>query len=188
MSVKYQGTLDPSITKLTNSPVDVKTAMLDWQFKAIPVKAVNEYQELANSLATETDPAKSAEAMQAKMLDLVQVLANNAASTHLNLKATAEEGDLVADIDTGFKPGVNFDSAQMMQLLAAPSPSAILPLLVGRGNVTLSKGVTDKAGLTPMIQMIAAEFVTLKDDKFTADLQITGGQLLINGKPLPLPQ
>ena len=81
---------------------------------------------------------------------------------------------------------MDFDAAQMMQILAAPNPGAIMPLLVGRGNVSLGRGVTDKAGLTPMIQIMAAEFVTLKDDKFVSELQITDGQLLINGSPLPL--
>ena len=74
----------------------------------------------------------------------------------------------------------------MMQILAAPNPSSFLPLLVGRGDVSLGKGVTDKAGLTPMIQIMAGEFVTLKDDKFVSELQITDGQLMINGSPLPL--
>ena len=185
VSAKYEGTLSPSLMTLMKSPVDVKTAVFDIQFKAIPVGVVAEYQALVKNLMSESDQQAAADAMQAKTFELIQSLANNASSTHLNLKAVATEGDLVADIDTGFKPGVNFDAAQMMQLLAAPNPSDILPLLVGRGNVSLSKGVTDKAGLTPMIQMMAADFVTLKGDKFTADMKITDGQLLINGKQLP---
>jgi len=186
ISAIYKGKLDSSMMALMNSPVDVKTAELAVQFKAIPVKVITEYQGLIKDLMSQTDQTKAAETMQAKIFELIQMLANNAASTSINVKANAQEGDLIADIDTGFKPGVNFDAAQMMQLLAAPSPSSIMPLLVGRGNVSLSKGVTDKAGLTPMIQVMAAEFVTLKDDKFIADLQITDGQLLINGTPLPL--
>lgn len=184
MTMKYRGTLDPSMTALMRSPVDIKTAALDLQFKAIPLSVVTEYQKLIKDLVTEPNQEKAAQAMQAKMLELIQVLANNAASTHLNLQAEAAEGDLIADINTGFKPGVNFDAAQMMQLVVAPQPSTILPLLVGRGKVSLSKGITDKAGLTPMIQIMAAEYVTLKDDKFTAEMQITEGQLLINGTAL----
>ena len=168
------------------SPVDIKTAEFDLQFKAIPVEVVTDYQQLVSDLMTETDQQKASEAMQAKAFELIQMLANNAASTHLDLKANTEEGDLIADIDAGFKPGVNFDAAQMMQLLVAPEPSTILPLLVGRGNVSLSKGITDKAGITPMIQIMAAEFVTLKGDKFVSELQIDEGKLLINGSPLPL--
>lgn len=186
MSVKYQGTLDPSMMKLMNSPVDVKTAEIDIQLKSIPLKVVTEYQKLSSDLSAETDPQKAAAAMQAKMFELVQMLAQNAASTHININANSAEGDLIADIDTGFKPGVDFDAARMMQILAAPNPSSIMPLLVGRGNVSLSKGITDKAGFTPMIQFMAAEFVTLKDDTFVSELQITDGQLLINGTPLPL--
>lgn len=186
MSMNYQGTLDPSLMELMRSPVDIKTATIDLEFKAIPANVVAEYQTLVTDLVAEPDQEKVAEVMQAKMFELIQVLANNAASTHLNVNANAAEGDLIADINTGFKPGVNFDAAQMMQLLVAPSPSTIMPLLVGRGNVSLSKGITDKAGLTPMIQIMAAEFVTLKGDKFVSELQITDGQLLINGTPLPL--
>ena len=184
MSIKYRGTLDPSMMTMLRSPVDIKTAALDLQFKAIPLEVVTEYKKLVKDLVAESNQEKAARAMQAKLLELVQMLANNAASTHVNLQAKSAEGDLIADIDTGFKPGVNFDAAQMMQLLVAPQPSTIMPLLVGRGNISLGKGVTDKAGLTPMIQIMAADFVTLKDDKFVADLQITDGQLLINGTPL----
>lgn len=186
MSLSYQGTLDPSLTALMRSPVDIKTAAIDLEFKAIPLEVVTEYQQLVTELMAEPDQGKAADAMQAKVFELIQALANNAASTHLNVQAKAAEGDLIADINTGFKPGVNFDAAQMMQLLVRPSPSTIMPLLVGRGNVSLSKGITDKAGLTPMIQIMASEFVTLKDEKFVAELQITDGQLLINGTPLPL--
>jgi hypothetical protein len=186
MSVNYQGTLDPSMMKVMNSPVDVKTAEIDLQFKSIPLAAVTDYQKLAKELSKEADPQKAAAAMQAKMFELVQMLAQNAASTQIKVNATSDEGDLIADIDTGFKPGIDFDAARMMQILAAPDPSSIMPLLVGRGNVSLSKGVTDQAGLTPMIQMMAADFVTLKEDKFVSELQITDGQLLINGMPLPL--
>ncbi len=186
MSVKYQGTLDPSMMRMMNSPVDVKTAEIDLQFKAIPLAAVTDYQKLVKELSSEPDPQKAAAQMQAKMFDFVQMLAQNAASTNIKVNATSAEGDLNADINAGFKPGIDFDAAQMMQILAAPDPSSIMPLLVGRGDVSLSKGVTDKAGLTPMIQIMAAEFVTLKDDKFVSELQITDGQLMINGTPLPL--
>ena len=186
MSVSYKGTLDSSLMDVMRSPVDVQTAAIDLDFKAIPLKVVTEYQQLVSDLVAESDQSKVADAMQTKVFELIQSLANNAASTHLNVQAKTAEGDLIADIDTGFKPGVNLDAAQMMQLLAQPSPSTIMPLLVGRGNVSLSKGITDKAGLTPMIQIMAAEFVTLKDEKFIAELQITDGQLLINGTPLPL--
>jgi len=186
MSMKYQGKLDPSMMELMRSPVDIKTAAIDLEFKAIPLDVVTEYQKLASDMMAEADQEKVAKAMQAKTLELVQMLANNAASIHLNVNANSAEGDLIADIDTGFKPGINFDAAQMMQLVVSPDPGTIMPLLVGRGNVSLGKGVTDKAGLTPMIQIMAAEYVTLKDDKFVAELQITDGQLLINGTPLPL--
>jgi len=186
MSIKYQGKLDPSMMELMRSPVNIKTAALDLEFKAIPLNVITEYQKLVTDMMGDPDKEKVAKVMQAKMLELVQMLANNAASTHLNLVANSAEGDLIADIDTGFKPGVNFDAARMMQLIVSPDPSTIMPLLVGRGNVSLSKGITDKAGLTPMIQIMAAEYVDLKDDKFVADLQITDGQLLINGTPLPL--
>jgi len=186
MSMQYRGKLDPSMMELMRSPVDIKTAAIDLEFKAIPLTVVTEYQKLVSDMMAEADQEKMAQAMQAKFLELVQMLASNAASTHLNLVANSDDGDLVADIDTGFKPGVNFDAAQMMQLIVSPDPGTIMPLLVGRGNVSLGKGVTDKAGLTPMIQIMAAEYVTLKDDKFVAELQITDGQLLINGTPLPL--
>ena len=186
VSVKYQGNFDPSMMALMRSSVDVKTATIDLLFKAIPLEVMTEYQQLVKDLYSEADQQKVADKMEAKLFELVQILANNAASSHILLAVTSSEGDLNADIDAGFKPGVNFDAAQMMQLLAAPSPASIMPLLVGRGNISLSKGITDKAGLTPMIQIIGAEFVTLKDDKFISELQITDGQLLINGTPLPL--
>ncbi|MGB1311048.1 MAG: DUF945 family protein [Leucothrix sp.] len=186
IAAKYEGTLDQSLMTLMNSPVNVKTAVLDIQFKAIPIESVSEYQAMMENLMTQADNPDAGEKMQGKVLELIQSLANNAMSTQLKVNAQADEGELVADIDTGFKPGVNFDAAQMMQLMMAPDPSTILPLMVGRGNVSLSKGVTDKAGLTPMIQIMAADFVTLKDDKFVAELQIDEGQLLINGNPLPL--
>ena len=186
ISAKYQGTLDPSMMKIMNSPVDIKTAEIDVQFKSIPLQAVTEYQKMEAELSSEADPQKAAAAMQAKMFELLQMLAQNAASTTIGINASSAEGDLIADIDTGFKPGVDFNAAQMMQILAAPDPSSIMPLLVGRGNVSLSKGITDKAGLTPMIQIMAAEFVTLQGDKFVSELQITDGQLVINGTPLPL--
>ena len=184
IAVNYLGTLDPSMMTLMRSPVDVKNAEIGLAFNAIPLSAMQAYQSLSSSMMPGAEP--DAAAMQGQLFEILQMLANNAASTSLKVNATATEGELVADIDTGFKPDVNFDEAQMMSLLASPSPATILPLLVGRGDVSLSKGVTDKAGLTPMIQIIAAEFVTLKDDKFSAELKIEDGQLLINGTPLPL--
>ena len=185
IGVKYQAKLDPSLMAIMNSPVAVDDAEIDFQLKAIPLAVINDYQKLAQELMS--NPEQDGAAMQAKIFELVQALAKNAASTHLGVKANAAEGELVADVDTGFKPGVNFDEAQMMQLMVNPTPSTILPLLVGSGNVSLSKGITDKAGVTPMIEMMAAEYVSLKDDKFTAEMQITDGQLVINGKALPLP-
>ena len=70
--------------------------------------------------------------------------------------------------------------------MGAPDPSRLLAILVGRGDVSLAKGITDKAGVTPMIQMMAADFVTLDGETFKSDVKITDGKLLINGNPLPM--
>lgn len=185
ISVKYAAKLDPSLMAVMQSPVDVKTVDLDVQFKSLPADAMSKYQALVTELSSEEDPDVVAEKMQGELFGIVQMLAKNATATHLELHATADEGDLNADIDVGFKPGLDLSEQELMMLMAMPDPQKLFSILVGRGHVDLNKGITDKAGLTPMLQIMAADFVTLDGEIFKSDMQITDGQLLVNGAPLP---
>jgi len=119
------------------------------------------------------------------LFSILQMLTKNASATHLELHAKSDAGDLNADIDAGFKPGLDMSEQELMMLMGAADPQKLLSVLVGRGSIDLNKGITDKAGMTPMIQIMAADFVTLEGDIFKSELQISDGQLLVNGSPLP---
>ena len=185
VTVKYSATLDPSLMAIMQSPVDVKTADLEVTFKSLPIEAIKKYQNLVQELSSETDDEKVAQKMQGELFTIMQMMTKNATATHLELHAKSDAGDLNADIDAGFKPGLDLSEQELMMLMGAADPQQILSVLVGRGHIDLNKGITDKAGLTPMIQMMAADFVTLEGDTFKSDIQITDGQLLINGSTLP---
>jgi len=186
--VKYQLTLDPSVNKVMQSPVDVQTATLEVSLKALPVAAIQKYQSLMQDLSTTSDAVQSAETMQSELMSVFTQLIGNASAAHLELHAKAAEGDLNADIDLGFKPGLALSEQELMQLLAEAdfAPYKILAILVGRGQLDLDKSVTDKAGLTPMLQIMAADFVTLEGESFKSEFLIRDEQLLVNGKPVPM--
>ena len=186
ITVKYAATLDSSLMALMQSPVDVKTADLEVTFKALPIEAIKKYQDLMGDLASEKDEQKMAEKMQSELFAITQLLTKNASATHLELHAKSDAGDLNADIDAGFKPGLDLSEQELMMLMGAADPQKLLSVLVGRGSIDMNKGITDKAGLTPMIQIMAADFVTLDGDTFKSDVQISDGQLLVNGTALPL--
>jgi len=185
INVKYAAILDSSLMAIMQSPVDVKTADLEVSFKALPIEAVQKYQDLMGDLASEKDQNKAAEKMQGELFSILQMLTKNASATHLELHAKSDAGDLNADIDAGFKPGLDLSEQELMMLMGSADPQKLLSVLVGRGNIDLNKGITDKAGMTPMIQIMAADFVTLEGDIFKSELQISDGQLLVNGSPLP---
>jgi uncharacterized protein YdgA (DUF945 family) len=185
VTVKYAAVLDSSLMAIMQSPVDVKTADLEVTFKALPIEAIQKYQNLMQDLSTAQDDDKVAEKMQSELFSIMQMLIKNATATHLELHAKSDAGDLNADIDAGFKPGLDLSEQELMMLMGAADPQQILSVLVGRGHIDLNKGITDKAGVTPMIQIMAADFVTLEGDLFKSDIQITDGQLLVNGSPLP---
>ena len=185
ITVKYAAVLDSSLMAIMQSPVDVKTADLEVTFKSLPVEAIQKYQNLVQELSSEQDSEKVAQKMQGELFSIMQMLSKNATATHLELHAKSDAGDLNADIDAGFKPGLDMSEQELAMLMGAADPQQILSVLVGRGHIDLDKGITDKAGLTPMIQIMAADFVTLEGETFKSDIQITDGQLLVNGTPLP---
>lgn len=182
VAVKYSATLDPTLMALMKSPVDVKTADLEIKFKGFPVEAINKYQELIKEVSSGSGDE---EKMQKEGLAIAQLLVKNSSAMRLELHAKSDDGDLNGDVDLGFKPGTNLSEQELMMLMAMPDPQKILSILVGRAHLDLSKGVTDKAGMTPMVQMMAADYVTLDGETFKSDVQITDGQVLVNGSPLP---
>ncbi|PWQ98325.1 DUF945 family protein [Leucothrix arctica] len=184
---KYSATLDPSLMQMMRSPVDVQTAEIGIKLKGFSIEVMEQYQALIEQLVEAGDQGQAAaEAIQGKALGIAQLLVKNASSANLEIHAKSTEGDLDADVDVGFKPGLELSETELMGLMGAPDPSRLLAILVGRGDVSLAKGITDKAGVTPMIQMMAADFVTLDGETFKSDVKITDGKLLINGNPLPM--
>lgn len=187
ISAKYAFTLDPSLMQVMNSPVDVKTAEVGVKLTGFSIEALEAYQAIIKDLVESggQDP-QALQAMQGKAMGIFQLLVKNASAANIEVHAKATEGDLDADIDVGFKPNLELSEMEIMGLLGAPDPSRLLSILVGRGDVSLSKGITDKAGLTPMIQMMAADFVSLEGETFKSDVKITDGKLLVNGQQLPM--
>ena len=187
ISAKYAFVLDPSLMQMMNSPVDIQTAELGIKLKGFSVEVIEQYKALIEELVESGDQGQAAaEAVQGKALGIAQLLVKNASSANVEIHAKSADGDLDADVDVGFKPGLELSETELMGLMGAPDPSRLLAILVGRGDVSLAKGITDKAGVTPMIQMMAADFVTLDGETFKSDVKITDGKLLINGNPLPM--
>ena len=181
VSVKYSATLDSTLMSLMQSPVDVKTADIEIQFKGLPIEGLEKYQNLLDEVSSEGNE----EIIQEEALSIAKMLVKNASVMRVELHAKSDDGDLNADLDAGFKPGTNLSEQELVMLMSSPDPQKILSILVGRAHLDLSKGVTDKAGLTPMVQMMAADFIALEGDTFKSDVQITDGRILINGTPLP---
>ena len=187
VSANYAVVLDPSLMVLMNSPVDVKTAEIGVKLTGFSLELMEEYQSLIEELVKAGDQSqKAAQLMQTKALGIFQMLVKNASAANVKVHAKAAEGDLDADVDVGFKPGLELSETELMGLVGAPDPSRLLAILVGRGDVSLAKAITDKAGVTPMIQIMAADFVTLEGETFKSNVKITDGKLLVNGQPLPM--
>jgi uncharacterized protein YdgA (DUF945 family) len=185
ISASYAATLDSSLMTVMNSPVDVKTVQLDVVIKSLPVAVVTKYQEMMQSIAAgESEPG--AEAMQEELTAIIQSIVKSASSMTMNLAAKATEGDLNADVELGFQPGLELSEDELMELMGQADPGSLLSILVGRGHVDLSKGITDKAGMTPMVSMMAGDFVKLDGETFKSDMRITDGQLYVNDQLVPL--
>lgn len=185
IAVSYAATLDSSLMTVMNSPVDVKSVKLDVLIKSLPVAVVTMYQEMMQSIASgESEPG--AEAMQEELTAIFQSIVKSASAMSMNLTAKATEGDLNADVELGFQPGLDLTEDDLMELMGQADPSAFMSILVGRGHVDLSKGITDKAGMTPMVAMMAGDFVTLDGETFKSDMRITDGQLFVNDQLVPL--
>ena len=181
----YMATLDPSLMTVLNSPIDVKTAKLDVVIKSLPVTVVKLYQEMVESVAVgdaEPDP----DMVQEKATAIFQAIVKSASAMTMKLEAKATEGDLNADLEAGFQPGLELSEDELMELMAQADPGALMAILVGRGHVDLSKGITDKMGLTPMIPMMAGDYVALDGETFKSDMRITDGQLFVNDTLVPL--
>ncbi|RVU84070.1 DUF945 family protein [Leucothrix sargassi] len=186
ITAKYAFELDPSVLQLMNSPIDVKTADILVKLNDFPIDVIEAYQAIVEEMVATGQADQMPEAIEEKVLSIVQSLVKSASSANIEVNAKATEGDLAADLDVGFKPGLELSETELMGLLGAPDPARLLAILVGRGDVSLGKGVTDKLGVTPMIQMMAADFVNFDGDTLKSDVKITDNQLLINGKPLPM--
>ena len=69
------------------------------------------------------------------------------------------------------------------------TPSALQNLL--KNNLDLhidariSKSLTDKLGLTPMIEGQGAMFITLSDGEYRLKIENSDGKIKLNGMPLP---
>ncbi|PID45101.1 MAG: hypothetical protein CSB47_10115 [Proteobacteria bacterium] len=186
ITAKYAAKLDPSLMAALESPINVKAADLEIQFKGLPTEIVKKYQQFIQQVSSEEDLSTLDQEMQDELPVVARMLVNSGFATRVELHAKSDEGGLNADIDLGFKPGLNMSEQDLMELAAMPNPQKVLSMLVGRGHADLNKSVTDKMGVTPMLQMMAADFVSLEGDTFKSDVQIKDGQLLVNGTPLPI--
>lgn len=187
VSASYMVTLDSSMMTVLSSPVDVKTVKLDVEIKSLPKSAISAYQEMAEQMAAMGQSEEAAAVVQEKMFAIFQSVVKSAGSMTMNLQAKATEGDLNADLELGFQPGIELTEDELAELMANSSdPGAVLSILVGRGHVDLAKGITDKAGMTPMISMMAGDYVTLEGETFKSEMRIKDGELFVNDQMVPL--
>ena len=113
---------------------------------------------------------------------------------------TALSADLAADTDSGSASvsahlGIRKDSSDTAETWQAAvnnvkeNPSALQNLL--KNNLDLhidariSKSLTDKLGLTPMIEGQGAMFITLSDGEYRLKVENSDGKIKLNGMPLP---
>ena len=124
----------------------------------------------------------------------------NAALTDLIRDKTRLTADLLAETDSG-SASVNAhlgirkdssDSAETWQAAlneAKENPATLQNLLKNNLDLNIdariSKSLTDKIGLTPMIEGRGAMFVTLSDGEYRLKIENSDGKIKLNGMPLP---
>ena len=84
------------------------------------------------------------------------------------------------------------DSAETWQAAlneAKENPATLQNLLKNNLDLNIdariSKSLTDKIGLTPMIEGRGAMFVTLSDGEYRLKIENNDGKIKLNGMPLP---
>lgn len=190
-SANYGAVLDASSLAALQLPVDVKTASLDMKLAEVPAGLVERYLGLVGELAAmgETEPSdEQALALQEKMIGMLQEAINKAVAASVGVKLTNDDGRLETELDLSFSPQDELTQEEVLMLigLAEEDPAALLEIVSGKGYLHLDKSVTDKAQLTPMVQMMGMGLVELQGDAFKSELLIKEGQLLVNGQPIPL--
>jgi uncharacterized protein YdgA (DUF945 family) len=188
LQANYSAVLSPELMAVFQSPVNVKSVDLGIGMTSLPVAALQAYMELAQNLSAPQQPEAGMAAMQEKLPGLIRMVINSAMAGSVTLLAETDEGKLDADLKVNFIADETFsdDDAMALMMSAGEDPAALLALLAGKGSLHLDKSVTDKAGITPMVEMMAAEFVTLEGEAFKSELLIQDGEILVNGQALPL--
>lgn len=184
----YSATLSPGLMTAFQSPVNIKTVAIDLGMTALPAAVLQTYLELMKDMSSPEQAEASMAAMQEKLPDLIRRVVTSALASSIKVKAETDEGKLDADLNVNFIADKAFstEDATALMMNAGQDPAALLPLLAGKGNLHLDKSITDKAGMTPMVQMMAGDFVKLEGEAFTSELLIKDGEILVNGQALPM--
>lgn len=188
IAADYSATLSPGLMAAFQSPVDVKTVDINFALKSLPAEVLQAYTELMQNFSDPEQPSVDVTAMQEKLPALIRMIVSSGMAGVIKVKAETEEGKLDAGVDVNFIANGDFSDDDAMELMAnaGEDPTALLDYLEGKGSLHLDKSVTDKAGMTPMVQMMGADFVRLEGEAFRSELLIKDGDILVNGQVLPV--
>lgn len=184
----YSATLSPGLMAAFQSPVNIKTVAIDLGMTSLPTAALQAYLELMKNISSPEQAEASMAAMQEKLPELIRMVVTSALASSIQVRAETDEGKLDADFNVNFIADQAFstDDATALMMSAGQDPAALLPFLAGKGSLHLDKSITDKADMTPMVQMMAGDFVKLEGEAFTSELLIKDGEILVNGQALPM--
>ncbi len=188
IKANYSATLSPGLMTAFQSPVNVKTVEIDFGMTSLPTAALQAYMELMQGMSSPEQSEAGMAAMQEKLPELIRMVVTSAMASSIKVKAETDEGKLDADVAVNFIGDEAFsdDDALALMMSAGQDPTALLAYLAGKGSLHLDKSVTDKAGMTPMVQMMASDFVVLEGEAFKSELLIKDGEILVNGQALPM--
>nr|CAA6810557.1 MAG: Unknown protein [uncultured Thiotrichaceae bacterium] len=186
-AANYHATFDDSLAAVIPLPVSVKTADIDVKINSLPISALEAYMELVQKLSDPNQVEVATSGIEEQLPEILSTIINQAASLVASVKVDTEDGNLNGDLDVAFTSDKKLTKDDVMGLMmSGEDPSVFLSLLAGKGSLYLDKGVTDKAEMTPMVQMMGAPFVKLEGDAFTSELLIKDGEILVNGEVMPL--
>jgi len=163
--------------------------------------AVNDISARANANLNEAAQLINAQAQQGGR-DIPQAAKDklDIAFSDIIRDKTRLTADLLAETDSGSASvnahlGIRKDSSDTVETwqaamnVAKENPAALQNLLKNNLDLNIdariSKSLTDKLGLTPMIEGQGAMFVTLSDDEYRLKIENSGGKIKLNGMPLP---
>ena len=163
--------------------------------------AVNDISARANANLNEAAQLINAQAQQGGR-DIPQAAKDklDIAFSDIIRDKTRLTADLLAETDSGSASvnahlGIRKDSSDTVETwqaamnVAKENPAALQNLLKNNLDLNIdariSKSLTDKLGLTPMIEGQGAMFVTLSDGEYRLKIENSGGKIKLNGMPLP---